>query len=240
MARRYYSSTATATTLSSGITAGATSFTVGSTAGWPTSYPFTLILDVDTASEEVVSVTNVSGTTVTATRGQDGTTGVEHSAGATVKHGVSARDFDEPNAHIQEGDGDNPHGLPDAAWDGGGAWTSWTPTFSGFTLGNGTAAAYYKQVGKTVHWNLVVTAGSTSAATASTATFTLPVTAARGSVGAGVQLSLLFVLVTVVCTTTTASPVEMNNTARYVLGTSATIAPSEGYTYTFSGTFEAA
>lgn len=100
MARRYFSSTAAATTLSSGIGSGTTSITVGSVSGFPGSYPYTLILDPDTVNEEVVSVTAGAGTTLTVTRGQDGTAAVAHSAAAVVKHGVSARDFDEPNAHV--------------------------------------------------------------------------------------------------------------------------------------------
>jgi len=32
----------------------------------------------------------------------DGTTAVSHSNGATVKHGVSARDFDETNSHVND------------------------------------------------------------------------------------------------------------------------------------------
>lgn len=102
MPRRYYSSTAARTTLSSGINSTATSITVGSVSGFPGSFPYTLILDQDTASEEVVNVTAASGTTLTVTRGQDGTTGVSHSSGAAVNHGVSARDFDEPNAHVND------------------------------------------------------------------------------------------------------------------------------------------
>lgn len=100
MARRYFSSTAAATSLSSGIGSGTTSITVGSVSGFPGSYPYTLILDPDTVNEEVVSVTAGAGTTLTVTRGQDGTAAVAHSAAAVVKHGVSARDFDEPNAHV--------------------------------------------------------------------------------------------------------------------------------------------
>lgn len=102
MPRRYYSSTAARTTLSSGINSTATSITVGSASGFPGSFPYTLILDQDTASEEVVTVTAGSGTTLTVTRGQDGTTGVSHSSGAAVNHGVSARDFDEPNSHVND------------------------------------------------------------------------------------------------------------------------------------------
>lgn len=102
MARRYYSSTAVRTTLSSGINSTATSITVGSVSGFPGSYPYTLVIDQDQATEEIVTVTAGSGTTLTVTRGVDGTSGVSHSAGAAVNHGVSARDFDEPNAHVND------------------------------------------------------------------------------------------------------------------------------------------
>ena len=51
---RYYSSTAVDSTLSGSITNVATSMTVASVSGWPTSYPYTVILDEGTASEELV------------------------------------------------------------------------------------------------------------------------------------------------------------------------------------------
>lgn len=100
MARRYYSSTAVRTTLASPATDIATTMVVTAATGFPSSYPYTMIVDADTINEEVVSVTNRSGTTLTVTRAQDGTSAVAHSAGADVRHGVSARDFDEPNAFI--------------------------------------------------------------------------------------------------------------------------------------------
>ena len=102
MPRRYYSSTAARTTLSSGINSSVTSITVASTSGFPASYPYTLIIDQDLVTEEVVTVTAGSGTTLTVTRGVDGTSAVAHSASAPVNHGVSARDFDEPNAHVND------------------------------------------------------------------------------------------------------------------------------------------
>jgi len=74
------------------------------------STPWTAIIDPDTASEEVVEVTNVSGTTLTVTRGVDGTSAVSHSAGAVFRHGVSGRDFDEANAHVNTTSG-NPHSV---------------------------------------------------------------------------------------------------------------------------------
>lgn len=100
MARRYYSSVAQRTSLSADITNSQTTIVVGAVVGFPASYPYTLIIDQDTINEEVVEVASRSGTTLTVTRGVDGTSAVAHSAGATVNHGVSARDFDEPNLHV--------------------------------------------------------------------------------------------------------------------------------------------
>ena len=100
MARRYYSSTAARTTLAADINSSVTTVGVNAVTGWPASFPYTIIIDQDTINEEVVEVTARVGTTFTVTRGVDGTTGVAHSAGAAVNHGVSARDFDEPNVHV--------------------------------------------------------------------------------------------------------------------------------------------
>jgi hypothetical protein len=102
---RYYSSIAVETALGSSIPAQSqgqsnTSFIVGSVSGFPTSYPYTLLIDPDTSKEEVLTVTAGSGTTLTVTRGSDGTQAVAHSAGAVVRHGVSGRDFRESENHI--------------------------------------------------------------------------------------------------------------------------------------------
>ena len=103
MARRYYSSTAVATTLSASANNSVTSITVTALSGYPNQFPFTAIIDPDTASEEVVEVTAAAGITLTVTRGVDGTSGVSHNAGAVFRHGVSARDFDEANAFVNGG-----------------------------------------------------------------------------------------------------------------------------------------
>ena len=100
MPRRYYSSIAVRTTLASSINNTTTSVSVAVVTGWPTSFPYTVIIDQDTTSEEVVEVTARTGTTLTVVRGVDGTTAVAHNSGAAVNHGVSARDFDEPNLHV--------------------------------------------------------------------------------------------------------------------------------------------
>lgn len=54
------------------------------------------------------------------------------------------------------------------------AWTSWTPTLTNLTLGNGTQTAKYRRVGKTVDFVWRLTLGSTSAV-GTTPSFTLPV-----------------------------------------------------------------
>lgn len=225
---RNYSSTAVATTLTAGINNSVTSIAVAATTGFPVSYPYTLIIDPDLATEEVVTVTAGGGLNLTVTRGSDGTSAQSHSLGAVVKHGVSARDFSEPQQHIDNTT--NPHGLTignlvtltgtqtltnktltapvistisntgtltlptstdtlvgratvdtltnktltsptvnsptvtsgtlDAASTIGGvsgtslsadrtAWTSWTPTYTSITSGNGYF--YYKLIGKTLY-----------------------------------------------------------------------------------------
>jgi hypothetical protein len=97
---RYYSSTAGAMTLSAGIAAGDTSITVSTVTGLPTSYPYTLVLDAGSGSEEIVDVTNASGTTLTVARAKDGTSAQSHSSGAVVRHMMSARDLREPQDHM--------------------------------------------------------------------------------------------------------------------------------------------
>ena len=108
MTTRKYSSRAQQTTLSSGITSGDVTMTVGSGAnlmGGKTpavGETYTVVIDPDTALEEIVDVSNyASGNTLTIARGIDGSTGVAHSAGAVVRHMVIGRDLQESNTHIE-------------------------------------------------------------------------------------------------------------------------------------------
>ena len=55
-----------------------------------------------------------------------------------------------------------------------GGWTTWTPTFTNFTIGNGTTTARYQKIGKTVNYYLEVTLGSTSSVTG-TIIYTYPI-----------------------------------------------------------------
>jgi hypothetical protein len=52
-----------------------------------------------------VEVTSAAGTTLTVTRGVDGTTAFSHNIAAEVVHGITARDVAEPNTHINANSG---------------------------------------------------------------------------------------------------------------------------------------
>jgi hypothetical protein len=105
---RQYSSISVETTLASGINTTATTLTVatgtatalmgGITLAAGNVDIFTVALDVDTVNEEIVFVTNVSGDTLTISRGQAGTgtagvSGLSHTAGATIKHVLTSSDL---------------------------------------------------------------------------------------------------------------------------------------------------
>ncbi|GAC1356050.1 MAG: hypothetical protein NVSMB4_16940 [Acidimicrobiales bacterium] len=103
--RRMYRGNTLATTLSGGITSGATSLTVA--AGGGSSYPdatlgpFVITLNLSGTTEEKILVGARTGDTFSSlTRGYDGTTAAAHSAGETVRHTISAVDLDEANAHV--------------------------------------------------------------------------------------------------------------------------------------------
>lgn len=96
---RHYAN-APASTLTASCTSVATTIAVASTAGLPISYPYTLILDRGTATEEAVSVTAAAGLNLTVTRGVDSTTAFAHTVGATVAHGITAQDVREANSHV--------------------------------------------------------------------------------------------------------------------------------------------
>ena len=113
---REYSSISVETTLASGINTTATTMTVAT--GTATALMggvslaagnvdiFTVAIDPDTINEEIVYVTQVSGDTLTISRGQAGTgtagsTGIAHTAGATIKHVLTSSDLIYFNTAIQ-------------------------------------------------------------------------------------------------------------------------------------------
>ena len=105
---RQYSSISVETTLASSINTTATTITVatgtatalmgGITLAGGNVDIFTVALDADTVNEEIVFVTQVSGDTLTISRGQAGTgtagvSGLSHTAGASVKHVLTSSDL---------------------------------------------------------------------------------------------------------------------------------------------------
>ena len=107
MTTRKYSSRSQQTTLSAALTSSGTSATVVSgtslLGGVTVSAGeiFTVVIDPDTALEEIVDVSAVSTNTLTIVRGRDGSSGVAHSAGAVVRHMAIGRDYREANDHIE-------------------------------------------------------------------------------------------------------------------------------------------
>jgi hypothetical protein len=106
---RQYSSISVETTLNSGINTTATTMVLPSV-GAATALMggitlaagnvdiFTVAIDPDTVNEEIVFVTQVSGDTLTISRGQAGTgtagvSGIAHTAGASIKHVMTSSDL---------------------------------------------------------------------------------------------------------------------------------------------------
>lgn len=93
---RKYSTTSVATQLASTISSTAVTITVaagtgsalmgGVTLASGNVDQFLVAIDVDTQNEEIVAVTDISGDTLTVVREQAGTSGISHTAGASVKH----------------------------------------------------------------------------------------------------------------------------------------------------------
>ena len=100
---RQYSSISVETTLASTISSSATTMTVatgtgsallgGVTLAAGNVDQFTVAIDPDTTNEEIVFITATSGDTFTIVRARAGTSGVQHSAGATVQHVLTSDDL---------------------------------------------------------------------------------------------------------------------------------------------------
>ena len=106
----------------------------------PSGRTFTLVIDVDTALEEIVNATAVSTNTFTIVRAIDGSSAQEHSAGAVVRHMAIGRDFRDANLHTQAaasyndgaGNAQSMHGI--ASGEGDVVGTLKTQTLTNKTL----------------------------------------------------------------------------------------------------------
>ncbi len=100
---RNYSSIASEKALAGNVSNIATQITLDNVTNLP-SPPYTLVLNPDTAIEEIITVdadqSGVSAPTLKVTRAQDGTTAQTHTAGQTVKHMITGRDLQEAQNHI--------------------------------------------------------------------------------------------------------------------------------------------
>ena len=147
MTTRQYSSRSQQSTLTTAITAGTTSITVVSGSALlggvtiPAGRTFTLVIDPDTALEEIVDASATSGTnTFTITRAIDGSSAQEHSAGAVVRHMAIGRDYRDANLHTQAsasyndgaGNAQSMHGI--ASGEGDVVGTLKTQTLTNKTL----------------------------------------------------------------------------------------------------------
>lgn len=102
---RNYTSTLDSKTLALAMNSSVTTMQLNNLTGIP-AYPFTLVIEPDTVSEEIVTVLSLdSGTTVNITRAQDGTSAVSHAIGSEVRHMITARDLQEPQNHMAASSG---------------------------------------------------------------------------------------------------------------------------------------
>jgi hypothetical protein len=113
MTTRKYSSRSQQTTLTGALNTTATSITVVSAsallggASIAAGETFTIVINPDTAVEEIVDIYSPSGNpvssnTLTIVRGvENAGTGQSHSAGSVVRHMAIGRDFREANEHIE-------------------------------------------------------------------------------------------------------------------------------------------
>ena len=101
---RRYSSISVETTLQTGIASGDTTMTVPSSGaatlllGGASLAPgnvdqFTVVLDPDTANEEIVFITDVSGASFTINRAEASTAAVAHLSGAVIRHSLTSDDL---------------------------------------------------------------------------------------------------------------------------------------------------
>jgi hypothetical protein len=145
-----YSDNCPATTLSATINASVTSFAVASLTGFPAT-PFRAVIDINTASAEVVEVTAHTGTTLTVTRNRDGQGALSHNAGATFTHAMVAQDLVDAQTHINA---TAAHGATGAVVGTTNTQTLSNKTLTSPTVNNPTVAS------PTVTGDLTLSSGS--------------------------------------------------------------------------------
>jgi hypothetical protein len=147
MTVRKYTSRSQQTTLSAAVTSGALIIPVTNAAtlfagtSVNPGETFTVVIDPDTALEEIVDVTLVSSNNLTVNRAVDmsGASAQDHSSGAVVRHMIIGRDLRESNLHVEAtaayNDGSGAHTLHGLGTsDGNVVGTTATQTLTNKTL----------------------------------------------------------------------------------------------------------
>lgn len=189
---RKYSTTSVATTLGATISSNSTTITVAAGTGSALMGgvslaagnvdQFLVALDVDTQNEEIVAVTGISGDTLTVVRAQAGTSGITHTAGASVKHvftgddatfftaGVATANAAIPKSTVTtKGDiiaatasatvtrvGAGSNGQVLTADSTAGAGVAWTTPATGIPSQTGNSGKYLSTNGTTASWATAV------------------------------------------------------------------------------------
>lgn len=175
MALRNYSNLAPPVTLTSDVATSATDIPVPSTAGYPPT-PFLGAMARGTTDEEVVLVTGATATVFTVVRGYDGTTPHDHPSGTSFEHTVSAIEWREANAHVNDASSHPPVG--------GVMFTADDVAPPGWLLCNGAA------VSRTTYAALFALLGTIYGAGDGASTFNLPDLRGRAVIGAGQGVGL--------------------------------------------------
>lgn len=128
MTAHNYTNTASRAALDSPLNSSSATFGVTGFTGYP-SVPFYVLLDRDTSSAELVEVTNVAGSTLTANRGAGGTASTSHSAGGTVEHVIPAAVPQSVEQHVEATS--NIHGVTGALIGADSTGTLANKTFRG-------------------------------------------------------------------------------------------------------------
>lgn len=95
--RYAYDGGATPTTILASVDTVDTVVSIADATSWPTGAPFFVLIDLEILSKQEKCVATRSGTTLTLTRGQDGTVASAHDAGASIKPIFSAVEADAAN-----------------------------------------------------------------------------------------------------------------------------------------------
>lgn len=163
--------TLTAPTITSPILSGTITGTY-TLAGAPT-FPASVVTltGSQTLTNKILTSPTLSAPTITnASISADAITGFSTANSGTI-YGVAISSGIFTTNNIVPNNSLSNTGSFGSAW----AWTSWTPTLVNASLGNGTFACKYTQIGKTILFRFVFLLGTTS--TIGTApTFSLPVT----------------------------------------------------------------